>query len=134
MGGAYGFTRHASANLRRKEDSWNSAIGGFSAGSIIGAARTNPPFRTREAQILSSDLGGKFPAVLGFGAFAAVVLATADYSNGFLTGYVKGTADEEHDKRQALRKNVRRPIEETIEQLGEGRGEFEKQFYKDCRH
>jgi hypothetical protein len=36
MGGTYEFTRIASANLREKDDSLNTAIGGFLAGSIMG--------------------------------------------------------------------------------------------------
>lgn len=36
MGGTYEFSKLASANLREKDDSWNSAIGGFLAGSIMG--------------------------------------------------------------------------------------------------
>lgn len=36
MGGTYEFAKLASANLREKDDSWNTAIGGFLAGSIMG--------------------------------------------------------------------------------------------------
>lgn len=36
MGGAYEFTRIASANLRQKDDSLNHALGGFLAGSVLG--------------------------------------------------------------------------------------------------
>lgn len=36
MGGTYEFTRFASANLREKDDSINTAIGGFLAGSVLG--------------------------------------------------------------------------------------------------
>lgn len=36
VGGTFEFARIASANLREKNDSWNSAIGGFLAGGIIG--------------------------------------------------------------------------------------------------
>jgi hypothetical protein len=36
MGGAYMFTKDAAANLRRKDDSYNSAIGGAFAGSMLG--------------------------------------------------------------------------------------------------
>lgn len=41
-GGAYNFTKIASANLRQKNDPWNSALGGFVAGSVIGMTRTLP--------------------------------------------------------------------------------------------
>lgn len=36
VGGTYEFTRFASANLREKDDSLNTAIGGFLAGSVLG--------------------------------------------------------------------------------------------------
>lgn len=36
VGGTYEFTRLASANLREKDDSLNTAIGGFLAGSVLG--------------------------------------------------------------------------------------------------
>jgi len=36
MGGAYMFTKDAAANLRKKDDSYNSAIGGAFAGSMLG--------------------------------------------------------------------------------------------------
>lgn len=36
MGGAYEFTRFASANLRQKDDAYNTALGGFLAGNILG--------------------------------------------------------------------------------------------------
>ena len=35
-GGAYGFAKAASANLREKDDSWNPAIGGFLSGAVLG--------------------------------------------------------------------------------------------------
>lgn len=36
MGGTYSFVRTASANLREREDPWNTALGGFFSGAIIG--------------------------------------------------------------------------------------------------
>jgi hypothetical protein len=36
VGGVYEFTRLASANLRERDDSLNTAIGGFLAGTILG--------------------------------------------------------------------------------------------------
>lgn len=36
MGGTYGFSKAAAANLREKNDSWNPAIGGFLAGGVLG--------------------------------------------------------------------------------------------------
>ncbi|MCJ1296137.1 hypothetical protein MMC34_007702 [Xylographa carneopallida] len=104
MGGTYQFTKLASANLREKDDSWNTAIGGFLAGSVLGMR-----FRT-------------MPAVLGYGAGLAVFLGTFDYTGGVLTGYEKDPSVDEYDRKQQLRKNRRIPISETINDLGEGRG------------
>jgi hypothetical protein len=42
VGGAYEFTRNASANLREKDDHYNTAIGGFVAGSLLGIRSTIP--------------------------------------------------------------------------------------------
>jgi hypothetical protein len=39
MGGAYEFTRNASANLREKDDSLNPALGGLLAGAVMGLKR-----------------------------------------------------------------------------------------------
>ena len=36
LGASYEFTRCASANLREKEDTWNSVFGGFAAGCVGG--------------------------------------------------------------------------------------------------
>lgn len=36
MGGTYEFARHASANLREKDDTLNTVFGGFLAGSVLG--------------------------------------------------------------------------------------------------
>lgn len=36
VGGTYEFTRFAAANLRERDDSLNTAIGGFLAGSVLG--------------------------------------------------------------------------------------------------
>ncbi|SLM40180.1 nadh-ubiquinone oxidoreductase 213 kda subunit [Lasallia pustulata] len=104
MGGTYEFAKLASANLREKDDSWNTAIGGFLAGSIMGIR-----FRT-------------IPAVLGYGAGLAVLLGTYDYTGGVLTGYDKDPNVDEYWRKEQLRKNRRRPIQETLEELGEGRG------------
>ncbi|KAK4990877.1 hypothetical protein LTR66_005367 [Elasticomyces elasticus] len=104
MGGAYEFTKTASANLRRKQDAWNPAIGGFFAGSMLGLK-----FRTA-------------PAVLGYGAFTAVILGVFTYTGGRLSGYVRDPEVDEVSRKEYLRKNRRRPIDEVVNQLGEGRG------------
>lgn len=62
------------------------------------------------------------PAVLGYGAGAAVILGAFDYTGGVLSGYTKDPEVDEFDRKQYLRQNRRRPIEQTIEELGEGRG------------
>ena len=36
MGGAFEFSKTASANLRQKDDAYNSAVGGFFSGSMLG--------------------------------------------------------------------------------------------------
>ncbi|GAB7356365.1 hypothetical protein MBLNU459_g7150t1 [Dothideomycetes sp. NU459] len=104
MGGAYEFTKIAAANLRQKDDSWNPAIGGFFAGSMLGLR-----FRTA-------------PAVLGYGAALAVVLGAFNYTGGKLTGYNKDPTVDEVGRKEYLRKNRRRPLEDTVTELGEGRG------------
>lgn len=35
MGGVYEFSKQASANLRQKDDAYNTAIGGFLAGAVM---------------------------------------------------------------------------------------------------
>jgi hypothetical protein len=42
MGGTYEFTKFASANLREKNDSLNTALGGLVAGSVLGLRRMLP--------------------------------------------------------------------------------------------
>lgn len=36
MGGTYEFVKTASANLRETNDHWNTALGGFFSGAILG--------------------------------------------------------------------------------------------------
>ncbi|KAJ9620993.1 hypothetical protein H2203_007580 [Taxawa tesnikishii (nom. ined.)] len=104
MGGAYEFTRCASANLRQKDDAWNYAVGGFFGGSMLGLR-----FRTA-------------PAVLGYGAGLAIVLSAFNYTGGKLSGYVKDPSVDGVERKEYMRKNRRRPLEETVQELGEGRG------------
>lgn len=40
MGGAYGFVKNASANLREKDDTWNTTYGGMAAGAVLGLRGT----------------------------------------------------------------------------------------------
>lgn len=46
MGGAYGFVKTASANLREKHDPYNNALGGFFAGALVGLRSIAPQQRT----------------------------------------------------------------------------------------
>lgn len=39
MGGTYSFVKTASANLREQEDTFNTALGGFFSGAILGLRR-----------------------------------------------------------------------------------------------
>ncbi|KAL1303260.1 hypothetical protein AAFC00_006674 [Neodothiora populina] len=104
MGGAYEFAKCASANLRRKDDAVNPAIGGFFAGSMLG-------LRFRSA-----------PAILGWGSCIAIVLGTFSYCGGKLTGFDRDPTVDEVDRKEFMRKNRRRPAEVIVQELGEGRG------------
>ncbi|KAF2427721.1 hypothetical protein EJ08DRAFT_592666 [Tothia fuscella] len=104
MGASYAFAKAVSANLREKEDTWNTALGGFVGGSMIGLRlRTTPAF-------------------FGYGALASILLSTFEYGGGRFSGYKKDPTIDEVDRKTELRKNRRRPIEETVAELGEGRG------------
>jgi hypothetical protein len=82
------------------------------------------------ARLAHSFKVGTTPAVLGFGALAAVVLGTYDYTGGALTGFKKDPEVDEFERKEYLRKNRRRPIEQTVAELGEGRGMII--FYQLC--
>ncbi|KAK1965224.1 Tim17/Tim22/Tim23 family protein [Colletotrichum eremochloae] len=104
-GGAYGFTQSAMANLRQKNDAWNTTTAGFVAGSILGMT-------TR-----------RMPVVLGLGAAFGAWQGVFQATGGRLRGWTEGRLDEaEFDNKIAQRAAKRRPIEETIAELGEGRG------------
>ncbi|EED17661.1 NADH-ubiquinone oxidoreductase 213 kDa subunit [Talaromyces stipitatus ATCC 10500] len=104
MGGTYSFVRTASANLREKDDTWNTALGGFFAGSILG-------LRVRS-----------FPSVFGYGTGLAATLATFEYTGGSLFGKPKDHNLDKYEELERLRKNYRTPAEQTFTELGEGRG------------
>ncbi|KAJ5232088.1 Mitochondrial inner membrane translocase subunit Tim17/Tim22/Tim23/peroxisomal protein PMP24 [Penicillium chermesinum] len=104
MGGTYEFVKTASANLRETEDSFNTALGGFFSGSILGLR-----FRT-------------FPAVLKYGAGLSIAMYAFDYTGGSLFGPKKDTEEDEFDRRQKLRKSFQTPAEQTFAEIGEGRG------------
>ena len=122
MGGSYEFVRYATANLREKDDSLNTALGGFVAGNILGLRCRS---HAEECICLTHTefmLDGTTPAVLGFGAMTAIIMGAYDYGGGALTGYKKDHDVDEFERKEHLRKNRRRPLEETISELGEGRG------------
>ncbi|KAJ5109240.1 Mitochondrial inner membrane translocase subunit Tim17/Tim22/Tim23/peroxisomal protein PMP24 [Penicillium angulare] len=104
MGGTYEFVRTASANLRETEDTYNTALGGFFAGTLLG-------FRART-----------FPAVLGYGVALSTALSAFEYTGGSLFGAKKDRTEDEFERRQRVRKNFQSPAEQTFAELGEGRG------------
>ncbi|GAB7363301.1 hypothetical protein MBLNU230_g3582t1 [Neophaeotheca triangularis] len=104
MGGAYEFTKLASANLREKDDAWNPTFGGLAAGAMLGLR-----FRTA-------------PAVVGYSFGLAVALGAFSYTGGKLSGYQRDPTVDEVSRKEYLRKNRRRPIDEIVTELGEGRG------------
>ena len=55
MGGTYEFTKFASANLRKKNDSLNSVFGGLIAGSVLGFKR-EPPLQSHATALIGSLL------------------------------------------------------------------------------
>ncbi|KAK6206688.1 Tim17/Tim22/Tim23 family protein [Colletotrichum tabaci] len=105
-GGAYGFTQSAMANLREKDDAWNTATAGFVAGSILGMTTK------------------RMPVVLGLGAAFGAWQGVFQLTGGRLRGWSENKMDDEaaFDSKIAQRQAKRRPIEETIAEIGEGRG------------
>ncbi|CAD6503041.1 BgTH12-02712 [Blumeria graminis f. sp. triticale] len=104
VGASYEFVTTASANLREQDDSLNPVLGGFVSGSLIGLK------------------AGTTPAVLGYGAVAAVLMGAFDYTGGRLTGPRRDPELDEFERKQIIRKHLPRPIEATIAEIGEGRG------------
>ncbi|KAI8631844.1 hypothetical protein F5Y19DRAFT_463032 [Xylariaceae sp. FL1651] len=101
----YSFSKDASANLREKDDSFNTTIGSFLGGATLGLKT------------------GRLPRIIGFGAVFAVVMTAFDYTGGSLRGKkTEVPGMDEYERKEYLRKNRRRPIEETIADIGEGRG------------
>ncbi|KAI0895233.1 hypothetical protein F4806DRAFT_497377 [Annulohypoxylon nitens] len=102
----YLFSKDATANLREKDDTWNTTVSSFLAGSTIG-------LRT-----------GRIPQILGFGAAFAGIMSTFEYTGGSLRGRARTENPEmdEYEYKEAQRKTRRRPIEETLANIGEGRG------------
>ncbi|KAI1151321.1 hypothetical protein F4825DRAFT_366312 [Nemania diffusa] len=101
----YCFSKDATANLREKDDTFNTTVASFLGGATLGLKT------------------GRMPRIIGIGAVFAVVMTVFDYTGGSLRGRrteVEGM--DEYERKEYLRKNRRRPIEETIAEIGEGRG------------
>jgi hypothetical protein len=123
MGGTYEFVKTASANLREKEDHWNTTWGGFFSGAIIGLRGLfNPFLRICFRQSSDRQTARTFPAVLGYGVAVATVLGVFDYTGGSLRGPGRDPTVDEFERRESMRKNYRSPAEQTFAELGEGRG------------
>lgn len=126
MGGLYEFCKIASANLREKEDVYNSTIGGFFAGSVLGF-RCKPslhsPSSTQSHRLLTTvNIDGSLPAVVGYGGALAIIIGTFTYSGNALTRNRMEAGVDEVSRKEQNRTLRRRPIQETIHFLGEGRG------------
>ncbi|KAI3339293.1 hypothetical protein F4824DRAFT_498560 [Ustulina deusta] len=101
----YSFSKDAAANLREKDDTFNTTIAAFLGGATLGL-RTS-----------------RIPRILGFGAAFSVVMTAFDYTGGSLRGTrTEVPGMDEYERKEYLRKNRRRPIDETIADVGEGRG------------
>ncbi|KAI2634591.1 hypothetical protein GGS21DRAFT_539395 [Xylaria nigripes] len=101
----YYFSNDAVANLREKNDVWNTSIAAFLGGATLG-------LKSR-----------RFASVLGLGSLFSIVMSTFAYTGGSLVG-TRSEVDgmDEYQRKEYLRKNRRRPIEETIADIGEARG------------
>lgn len=66
------------------------------------------------------------PAILGYGAFASIIITGYEYTGGSLAGKSRWADNgrDEFESREEARKLRRRPIEQTIAEVGEGRGEY----------
>jgi len=121
MGGAYEFTKNASANLREKDDAYNPAIGGFFAGTMMGLRCTS------QASGKAGSWDGSLtftvvrsPAlILGYGTGLSALLFAFSFTGGTLYGYQKDPTVDEVSRKEYMRKNRRRPIEQTVNELGE---------------
>ncbi|KAK6842764.1 hypothetical protein PG990_005301 [Apiospora arundinis] len=103
----YMFVKDASANLREKDDTWNTTLGGFFGGGILGLK------------------SGRMPQIVGWGAGISIVMSALQFTGGSIQGKGKNERPDvidEYDRKEYLRKNRRRPMIETIAEVGEGRG------------
>jgi hypothetical protein len=126
MGGTYEFVKTASANLREKEDHYNTALGGFFSGAILGLrGKFKNPIEFLVMcwkLIIVFPTVRTFPALLGYGIALSTAMTAFEYTGGSLFGYQKDTSVDEFDRRTALRKAFQTPGEQTVAELGEGRG------------
>ncbi|KAK7969978.1 hypothetical protein PG988_009051 [Apiospora saccharicola] len=102
----YMFAKDASANLREKDDTWNTTIGAFLGGGVLGLK------------------SGRMPQIVGWGAGMSIILSALEFTGGSLAGKRKTERSDidEYERKEYLRKNRRRPLIETIAEVGEGRG------------
>ncbi|KAI0438656.1 hypothetical protein F4803DRAFT_565127 [Xylaria telfairii] len=105
LAAVYSFSKDATANLREKDDAFNTAVAAFLGGATLG-------LRT-----------ARMPSILGFGAAFSVIMTAFDYTGGSLRGRrTEVPGMDEYERKEYLRRNRRRPIDETIADVGEGRG------------
>ncbi|KAI5297244.1 hypothetical protein KEM56_004963 [Ascosphaera pollenicola] len=104
VGGAYQFARTATANLREKDDLWNSVSGGFFGGAMLG-------LRARS-----------MPHIVGKAVAIAAIIGVFDYCGGRFSGWHKPHEEDEFARREALRTAYRTPVEQTVAEIGERRG------------
>jgi hypothetical protein len=126
MGGTYSFVRTASANLRETNDTYNTALGGFFAGSILGLRGAYLILAVQwmvvDAALLIYTIARTFPSVFGYGSALAVTLAAFEYTGGSLFGKEKDHNLDKYAELERIRTNYRTPAEQTFAELGEGRG------------
>ncbi|KAF5095141.1 hypothetical protein DV451_004788 [Geotrichum candidum] len=108
-GSAFTFGQSVSANLREKNDAWNTFIGGAAAGAIIGAT-----YKT-------------LPKIIGFATLVGSAVGIYEFSGG-LAGFgrekalsVTGELTELEDgQKQGFFDVVsRRPLSQTLDELGD---------------
>ncbi|KAI9816933.1 MAG: hypothetical protein M1826_001705 [Phylliscum demangeonii] len=105
MGGIYEFAKFGCANLRERDDTWNTTLGGLLAGAVLGLRV------------------GTIPAVLGYGVSTSILLSVFEYTGGIYHKRVRPFLEmDEVERQEWVRKRRRRPIQEIIDELGEGRG------------
>jgi hypothetical protein len=123
IGFTYTFVREVSANLREEDDWYNSMLGGFLAGGLVGAYSNNWPQRRSGIYVLMKIdwTGRSIPGIIGLGVMSGVATSILTYTGGSLQAHHDPNRDI-YAEREALRKRYRVPADQTIAELGEGRG------------